>query len=105
MFAEEYATGNVGKRPTLESIDGGFVQTNQISFDYNGESNLDLQYGMALVTNKQNVTLYQVGDDIEGKVICASREGSILTDLSLRCLLQRLPRCSRWLLLHFRWWR
>lgn len=28
----------------------------------NGESNLDLQYGMALVTGAQKVTLYQVGD-------------------------------------------
>ncbi|KAF7975943.1 hypothetical protein HWV62_8231 [Athelia sp. TMB] len=65
-FAKKYAAGNVGKRPTLTSIDGGFVQTDQTSFDYNGESNLDLEYGMALVTDKQPVTLYQVGDAVEG---------------------------------------
>ena len=35
-------------------------------FDYNGESNLDLQYAMSLVGKKQNVTLYQVGDTVEG---------------------------------------
>jgi tripeptidyl-peptidase-1 len=31
-------------------------------FEFNGESNLDLQYAMALVTASQPVTLYQVGD-------------------------------------------
>lgn len=80
-FAKKYAAGNVGKRPTLTSIDGGFVQTDQTSFDYNGESNLDLEYGMALVTDKQPVTLYQVGDAVEGKLSCASRARSILIDL------------------------
>lgn len=44
----------------------GFLQTNQTSFDFNGESNLDLQYGMALVGPKQDITLYQTGDDVEG---------------------------------------
>ena len=104
MFAKKYATGNSGKRPTLTSIDGGFVQTNQTSFDFNGESNLDLQYGMALV-GKQPITLYQTGDDVEGKLGYAISEGSILTDLSLRCLLQRPPRCSRRLVLLLRRWR
>jgi len=36
-------------------------------FDYNGESDLDLQYGMSLVTGSQPVTLYQTGDMVEGK--------------------------------------
>jgi hypothetical protein len=44
----------------------GVIQTAETGFDYNGESNLDLQYGMALVTAAQNVTLYQVGDTVEG---------------------------------------
>ncbi|KAJ6622436.1 Pro-kumamolisin, activation domain-containing protein [Mycena sp. CBHHK59/15] len=38
----------------------------QTGFDWNGESNLDLQYGMALVTGAQPVTLYQTGDQVEG---------------------------------------
>ena len=44
----------------------GFVQTNQTGFDYNGESNLDLQYAMTLVGRTQPVQLYQAGDDVEG---------------------------------------
>ena len=35
------------------------------SFDYNGESDLDLQYAMALVY-PQPITLLQVGDMVEG---------------------------------------
>ena len=41
------------------------IQTINQSFDLNGESSLDLEYGMAL-TNPQPVTLLQVGDLIEG---------------------------------------
>lgn len=44
----------------------GVVQTTQTGFNINGESNLDLQYGMALVTGAQPVQLYQVGDTVEG---------------------------------------
>ncbi|KAF9037415.1 subtilisin-like protein [Hymenopellis radicata] len=51
-----------GLSPIVVGIDGGFVQTDSRSFDYNGESNLDLQYGMEMVSSKQPVTLYQVGD-------------------------------------------
>ena len=45
------------------------VQTIQEEFDYNGESNLDLQYAMNLVNlvgSKQDVILYQVGDIPQG---------------------------------------
>lgn len=38
----------------------------QVAFTNNGESDLDLEYSMNLVTNRQNVTLYQVGDLVEG---------------------------------------
>ncbi|KAJ7287274.1 peptidase S8/S53 domain-containing protein [Mycena rebaudengoi] len=65
-FAAIYAPDLVGKRPVVVSIDGGSVQTDQTGFDYNGESNLDLQYGMALVTGAQPVQLYQVGDTVSG---------------------------------------
>lgn len=32
----------------------------------NGESDLDLEYAMNLVTSRQNITLYQVGDLVIG---------------------------------------
>ena len=44
----------------------GYAQTQHQGFEYNGESNLDLQYGMGLVGPSQTVTLYQVGDTVEG---------------------------------------
>lgn len=56
-----------GATPKVVGIDGGFVQTTDKGFDYNGESNLDLQYGMEMVSSKQPVTLYQVGDAQEGE--------------------------------------
>jgi tripeptidyl-peptidase-1 len=65
-FSQQYAPDLNGKSPVLVSIDGGVVQTQNQGFQYNGESNLDLQYGMALVTGAQPVTLYQVGDTVEG---------------------------------------
>jgi tripeptidyl-peptidase-1 len=40
----------------------GVVQQTNKGFAYNGESNLDLEYGMGLVGKTQPVTLYQVGD-------------------------------------------
>jgi len=45
----------------------GYAQTEDTNFFYNAESDLDLQYAMNLVTVKQPVTLYQVGDMVEGK--------------------------------------
>lgn len=71
-----------GTAPTLDSIDGGVDQTTTQNFNTNGESDLDLEYAIALgqlslrclvtVTNNvstvypQKVTLYQIGDLIEG---------------------------------------
>ena len=37
-----------GTAPTLDSIDGGVDQTTTQSFNYNGESDLDLEYAIAL---------------------------------------------------------
>ena len=36
-------------------------------FETNGEADLDLEYAMALVGKTQPVTLYQVGDIVEGQ--------------------------------------
>ena len=60
----------------------GDLNTSNRSFDYNGESNLDLQYGMALVTGKQPVQLYQVGDHPIGETLrfpCEQQTKSALT--------------------------
>lgn len=40
----------------------GVVQTTDESFDDNVESDLDLEFAMALVGAQQNVTLFQTGD-------------------------------------------
>lgn len=50
----------------------GVIQTIQTGFDFNGESNLDLQYAMNLVNpvgSTQEVVLYQVGDLPQGQKI------------------------------------
>ncbi|KAG8534297.1 uncharacterized protein KY384_001141 [Bacidia gigantensis] len=66
LFYSNLAT-NVpsGTAPTLDSIDGGVDQTTTQSFNDNGESDLDLEYAIALVY-PQKVTLYQTGDLVEG---------------------------------------
>jgi tripeptidyl-peptidase-1 len=48
-------------------VPSGVIQTSNQSFSYIGELSLDLEYGMSLVTKSQKVTLYQVGDMIEGE--------------------------------------
>ncbi|KAF2152969.1 subtilisin-like protein [Myriangium duriaei CBS 260.36] len=64
-FFRNFSTRQIGDRPILDSIDGGVVQQTNMSFNFNGESNLDLEYAMTLVY-PQKVTLYQVGDTVEG---------------------------------------
>ncbi|KZT64886.1 subtilisin-like protein [Daedalea quercina L-15889] len=66
MFFSNFSPSQVGQRPVLYSIDGGYIQTDYGGFDYNGESNLDLQYAMSLVGSRQPVQLYQAGDLYEG---------------------------------------
>lgn len=65
LFFANFSTKQVQRTPTLDSIDGGVDQTTNIGFNFNGESDLDLEYAMTLV-NPQPVTLYQVGDVVEG---------------------------------------
>lgn len=45
LFFRNFSTRQVGNRPTLDSIDGGVNQQQQMSFGLNGESDLDLEYG------------------------------------------------------------
>ncbi|KDQ18022.1 hypothetical protein BOTBODRAFT_171713 [Botryobasidium botryosum FD-172 SS1] len=63
LFAKNFSRDLIGVRPKLVSIDGGTLQTNLTGFDYNAESNLDLQYAINLVSPIP-VKLYQVGDII-----------------------------------------
>ncbi|KAG6827607.1 hypothetical protein H0H92_011146 [Tricholoma furcatifolium] len=65
LFFRNYSPSLVGVSPHIVLIDGAVVQTVNQSFDYNGESDLDLEYTMAL-TNPQTVTLLQTGDLVEG---------------------------------------
>ena len=65
LFFRNFSTQQVGQRPIFDSIDGGFLDNDTMSFNVNGESNLDLEYAMSLVY-PQKVTLYQVGDAYEG---------------------------------------
>ena len=49
LFYRNYATYvPSGTAPTLDSIDGGVDQTSQQGFNYNGESDLDLEYAVAI---------------------------------------------------------
>ena len=49
LFYTNYARQiPAGTAPTLDSVDGGVVQTTTQSFNDNGESDLDLEYGIAL---------------------------------------------------------
>ncbi|KAM0791633.1 hypothetical protein ACM66B_006071 [Microbotryomycetes sp. NB124-2] len=65
LFFANYSPSLVGTRPTLYSIDNGVVQQEQQGFDYNGESNLDIEYAIGLVA-PQPLGLYQVGDEVQG---------------------------------------
>ncbi|KAI6361932.1 hypothetical protein MCOR25_006355 [Pyricularia grisea] len=61
MFFEEFEPRLKGKPPIVTLIDNGVVQQQNQSFDYNGESALDLEFAMGLIY-PQKATLYQVGD-------------------------------------------
>lgn len=70
LFFKAFAERVVGKRPILDSIDGGCISPdltgvshNLTGIEFYAESSLDLEYAMALVY-PQNVTLYQVGDQL-----------------------------------------
>jgi tripeptidyl-peptidase I len=65
LFFSNFSPNLVGVRPKTVLIDGAVVQTSNQSFDFNGESDLDLEYSMGL-TNPQTITLLQTGDLVEG---------------------------------------
>ncbi|KAL9127909.1 MAG: hypothetical protein Q9217_003295 [Psora testacea] len=65
LFFANFSRRQVQRTPITNLINGAVVQTEVQSFAFNGESDLDLEYAMTLV-NPQNVTLYQVGDLVQG---------------------------------------
>jgi hypothetical protein len=85
----------------------GVVQNTQQGFQFNGESDLDLQYAMSLVTAKQEVTLYQVGDEVQGAIVASLLSAVRIANFTFldRRLIQQLPRRFGWFLLHIRGWR
>ena len=58
------------------------IQTTNQSFDFNGESDLDLEYAMGL-TNPQKITLLQTGDIVEGKLDLLSTFYAVRADCYL----------------------
>ena len=65
LFFANFSRNQSQTSPILNSIDGGEAGNVTTGFGLNAESDLDLEYGMALV-NPQKTTLYQVGDSVEG---------------------------------------
>jgi tripeptidyl-peptidase-1 len=65
IWFKQFSPSQVGQSPTKNLIDGAVIQTQNQNFSFNGESALDLQYAMALVS-PQTTTLFQVGDLVEG---------------------------------------
>jgi len=60
-----FSNSQVGSRPKPIFIDGAQLVGTNTSFDINLESDLDMEYAMAL-TYPQPVTLLQTGDIVEG---------------------------------------
>lgn len=65
LFFANFSVKQVGDRPITDLIDGGVIQATNRSFNFNGESDLDLEYAMTLIY-PEKVTLYQVGDLVCG---------------------------------------
>lgn len=66
----------------------GVLQTQVQNFAYNGESDLDLEYAMNLVGVQQNITLYQVGDLVQGRMLRELLRPCTLTSQRSRLSLQ-----------------
>ncbi|KAK6839735.1 hypothetical protein PG995_007006 [Apiospora arundinis] len=65
MFFDQFEPKLKGKGPDVDLIDNAVVQTQNQSFQFNGESALDLQYAMGLVFPQQ-AKVFQVGDLVHG---------------------------------------
>ncbi|KAK2059366.1 aorsin [Colletotrichum caudatum] len=65
MYFDEFEPRLKGTSPIVTLIGNAVVQTQNQSFNFNGESALDLEFAMALIFPQQ-ATLYQVGDLNQG---------------------------------------
>lgn len=65
MFFKEFMPKMKDASPEVRLLDNAIVQTQNQSFNFNGESALDLEFAMALIY-PQKATLYQVGDTTQG---------------------------------------
>ena len=78
--------GGSAESPVLtvhQFLNVGVVQQQNQSFDYNEESDLDLEYAMAL-TDPTPVTLLQTGDLVEGSGVGSCDECvSLMSALNL----------------------
>lgn len=95
-----------GTAPTFDSIDGGVDQTTTQSFDDNGESDLDLEYAIALgVSYSPSFLAFLL--DLADAFHSLPPEGDFIPDGRSRrgCFVQQLPRCFRFFLLYLWRWR
>ncbi|KAF7345103.1 Subtilisin-like protein [Mycena venus] len=81
LFFANFSPSLVGIRPELISIDGGVVQTEEMDFGVNIESNFDIGYAMTLVGPGQPLRLYQVEDIPEGSAQLLSPFNDLLDAL------------------------
>lgn len=65
MFFTEFMPKAKDKAPLVSLLANGIVQTQNRTFDFNGESALDLEFAMALIS-PQTARVYQVGDTNQG---------------------------------------
>ncbi|KAK3940564.1 putative subtilisin-like protein [Diplogelasinospora grovesii] len=65
LYFKQFEPSLDGKSPVIQLVDNAVVQTTNKSFSFNGESALDLEFAMALIS-PQRATLFQVGDLVQG---------------------------------------
>ncbi|GKT96345.1 subtilisin-like protein [Colletotrichum tofieldiae] len=65
MYFNEFEPRAKGTGPIVTLVGNAVVQTKNQSFNFNGESSLDLEFAMAMIFPQQ-ATLYQVGDLNQG---------------------------------------
>jgi len=65
MYFKQFENQLTGKSPIKTFLNNGVLQTTNKSFNFNGESALDLEFAMTLIFPQQ-ATLYQVGDLVQG---------------------------------------
>ncbi|OAA60408.1 protease s8 tripeptidyl peptidase [Niveomyces insectorum RCEF 264] len=65
LYFSQFQPSLQGKGPRVQLLDNAVLQTTNQSFNFNGESALDLEFAMALIF-PQTATLFQVGDLDQG---------------------------------------